>query len=78
VEEDQLEPFTFVSYPYESFHLVMPLYLCRSWNGDPYGAEGQNIKWVTSSDLIRLPLPTADILFCHRILDILKKKKIFI
>ena len=46
VEPDQLKPLTFASFDYEAFHLVMPLFLCRSWQGTPIGAEGQKIEFV--------------------------------
>jgi 8-oxo-dGTP diphosphatase len=56
-----LAPFTFASYSYETFHLLMPLYLCRQWEGDLDPREGQEIRWVRASRLGDYPMPPADI-----------------
>ena len=56
-----LAPFTFASHSYETFHLLMPLYLCRQWDGDLEAREGQEIKWVRASRLTGYPMPPADI-----------------
>lgn len=58
--ESCLAPFTFASYAYETFHLLMPLYLCRRWDGDIVAREGQEIKWVRASRLGDYPMPPAD------------------
>jgi 8-oxo-dGTP diphosphatase len=55
-----LAPLTFASHTYESFHLLMPLYICRRYEGIPVGREGQAIKWVRSRDLRSYPMPPAD------------------
>jgi 8-oxo-dGTP diphosphatase len=55
-----LAPFNFASHAYEKFHLLMPLYLCRTWNGDISPREGQKIEWVRGNDLKRYPMPRAD------------------
>nr|CAD6432795.1 8-oxo-dGTP diphosphatase MutT [Rhizobium sp. Q54] len=55
-----LAPLTFASHTYESFHLLMPLYICRRYDGIPVGQEGQAIKWVRSRDLRNYPMPPAD------------------
>jgi 8-oxo-dGTP diphosphatase len=55
-----LAPLTFASHTYESFHLLMPLYVCRRYEGIPQGREGQNIKWVRPKDLRGYPMPPAD------------------
>jgi 8-oxo-dGTP diphosphatase len=55
-----LAPFTFASFAYESFHLLMPLFLCRRWEGDITPREGQEIKWVRTSRLGDYPMPPAD------------------
>jgi len=55
-----LHPFAFVSHAYESFHIVMPLFLCRTWDGFPHPREGQEIKWVTKDKLKSYPMPVAD------------------
>ena len=56
-----LAPFTFASHSYEGFHLLMPLYLCRSWEGDVQPREGQAIKWVRAMRLADYPMPPADL-----------------
>jgi 8-oxo-dGTP diphosphatase len=73
VKQENLEPFTFVSYPYESFHLVMPFYICRIWEGTPRGAEGQSLAWAKYGDLNQFPVPPADIFLCHQLGDLLGK-----
>ena len=55
-----LAPLTFASHTYESFHLLMPLYICRRYEGMPAGQEGQAIKWVRTRDLRNYPMPPAD------------------
>ncbi len=60
VKQDCLSPLTFASHTYEKFHLLMPLYICRRYQGIPHGAEGQNLKWVKAADLNQYPMPDAD------------------
>jgi 8-oxo-dGTP diphosphatase len=55
-----LAPLTFASHTYETFHLLMPLYICRRYEGIPQGREGQAIKWVKSKALRDYPMPPAD------------------
>jgi 8-oxo-dGTP diphosphatase len=55
-----LAPLTFASHTYEKFHLLMPLYICRLYEGIPQGREGQAIKWVKSKALRDYPMPPAD------------------
>ena len=55
-----LSPFTFASHGYEKFHLLMPLYLCRQWDGTIAPHEGQEIAWVRPSRLSHYPMPPAD------------------
>jgi 8-oxo-dGTP diphosphatase len=55
-----LLPFTFASHGYETFHLLMPLYLCRQWDGTITPHEGQEIAWVRASRLAHYPMPPAD------------------
>lgn len=56
-----LAPFAFASHAYETFHLLMPLYVCRNWEGDLSPREGQIIKWVRPADLSKYPMPPADV-----------------
>jgi 8-oxo-dGTP diphosphatase len=55
-----LAPFTFASYPYPDFHLLMPLYICRKWSGIPAAREGQRLAWVRPARLGEYPMPPAD------------------
>jgi 8-oxo-dGTP diphosphatase len=55
-----LAPFTFASYTYPDFHLLMPLYVCRKWSGIPMAREGQQLKWVRPARLGDYPMPPAD------------------
>ncbi|WOF75252.1 (deoxy)nucleoside triphosphate pyrophosphohydrolase [Parvibaculaceae bacterium PLY_AMNH_Bact1] len=55
-----LAPFTFASHTYEKFHLLMPLYVCRKWNGIPTPVEGQVLKWVRPIRMGDYPMPPAD------------------
>lgn len=60
ITESCLAPFTFASHAYETFHLFMPLYLCRVWKGTPAPVEGQALKWVRPLDMRHYPMPPAD------------------
>lgn len=53
-------PFVFASHSYERFHLLMPIFLCRRWQGEPQGREGQKLAWVAPEDLAEYPMPAAD------------------
>ncbi len=55
-----LAPLTFASHSYETFHLLMPLYVCRRFEGTPRGVEGQALKWVRPQALRDYPMPPAD------------------
>ena len=55
-----LAPLTFVSHAYESFHLLMPLYVCRKWTGLPRAREHMALKWVRPQQLRDYPMPPAD------------------
>jgi 8-oxo-dGTP diphosphatase len=55
-----LAPFTFASYTYPDFHLLMPLYICRKWSGIPTAREGQRLSWVRPARLGDYPMPPAD------------------
>lgn len=56
-----LSPLTFASHSYDNFHLLMPLFVCRKWEGTPRPVEGQVLKWVRAGDLSTYPMPPADI-----------------
>lgn len=55
-----LAPFTFASHSYGDFHLLMPLFICRNWEGDLAPQEGQEIAWVRAARLADYPMPPAD------------------
>ena len=56
-----LAPLPFASHRYTEFHLLMPLFVCRKWDGIPKSKEGQNLKWVYVNKLKDFPMPAADI-----------------
>jgi 8-oxo-dGTP diphosphatase len=60
VKEACLAPFVFTSHAYESFHLLMPLYLCRRWSGTVQAREHAALKWVRPNRLRDYPMPPAD------------------
>lgn len=59
--ESCLAPLTFASHTYDDFHLLMPLYACRKWQGIVMGQEGQALEWVLPKQLREYPMPPADI-----------------
>ena len=61
VREACLAPLTFASHTYESFHLLMPLYICRRWEGVVAPREGQKLAWVRATRLRDYPMPPADL-----------------
>lgn len=61
VKEACLAPLTFASHSYPDFHLLMPLYICRRWEGVVTAKEGQTLTWVRPSRLRDYPMPPADI-----------------
>jgi len=61
VTEPCLAPLTFASHAYPDFHLLMPLYVCRRWEGMPTAVEGQALKWVRPNQLRDFPMPPADL-----------------
>lgn len=60
-KESCLAPLTFASHSYDDFHLLMPLFACRRWQGIPTPREGQTLAWVRARDLRDYPMPPADI-----------------
>jgi 8-oxo-dGTP diphosphatase len=71
VTENCLAPFTFASHRYDDFHLLMPLYVCRVWDGDVQGREGQVLKWVRALNLKDYPMPPADVPLIAMLRDLL-------
>lgn len=71
VKEPCLAPLTFASHAYEDFHLLMPLWVCRRWEGTVVGREGQAIKWVKVSRLRDFAMPPADEPLIPHLVDLL-------
>ncbi|TAL77594.1 MAG: (deoxy)nucleoside triphosphate pyrophosphohydrolase [Beijerinckiaceae bacterium] len=71
VEEPCLAPLTFASHAYPDFHLLMPLYVCRRWQGFVTPREGQALKWVWPGDLRNYPMPPADAPLIPALVDLL-------
>lgn len=66
-----LAPLSFASHGYDGFHLLMPLYVCRRWEGVVSGCEGQALKWVRPPELRTYPMPPADEPLVAALLDLL-------
>ena len=71
VEEPCLAPFTFASHAYPDFHLLMPLYVCRRWEGTPSPREHTALKWVRPRELGAWPMPPADLPLIAMLRDLL-------
>jgi 8-oxo-dGTP diphosphatase len=71
VKEACLAPLTFASHAYDDFHLLMPLYICRRWEGQVIAREGQNLAWVRVNKLRDYPMPPADIPLISHLIDLL-------
>jgi 8-oxo-dGTP diphosphatase len=71
VREPCLAPLTFASHAYDEFHLLMPLYICRRWEGNAVAHEGQNLAWVRANKLRDYPMPAADIPLIPHLIDLL-------
>ena len=66
-----LAPLTFASHAYDDFHLLMPLYICRRWEGFVQPRENQAVKWVRPRDLRDWPMPPADEPLIPHLVDLL-------
>src|SRR3954462_10215483 len=71
VQEACLAPLTFASHAYDDFHLLMPLYICRRWEGTPVAREGQTLAWVRANKLRDYPMPPADLPLIPHLIDLL-------
>jgi 8-oxo-dGTP diphosphatase len=71
VQEPCLAPFTFASHTYADFHLLMPLFVCRRWDGTPAPLEHTALKWVKPRDLSSFPMPPADLPLIPMLRDLL-------
>ena len=66
-----LAPLNFASHEYEEFHLLMPLFICRKWQGIVRGRENQALKWVKPTALHQTEMPPADKPLVYSLIDIL-------
>jgi 8-oxo-dGTP diphosphatase len=66
-----LAPFTFASHNYEEFHILMPLFVCRRWEGIPFPLEAQALRWVRANRLRDFPMPAADEPLISHLADLL-------
>lgn len=64
-------PIAFASHSYDDFHLLMPLFVCRTWRGNIEAKEHQALKWVRAQDLYDYPMPEADIPLIASLRDLL-------
>jgi 8-oxo-dGTP diphosphatase len=71
VKEACLAPFTFASHSYGDFHLLMPLFVCRRWEGEPKPRHHAALKWVRPKDLTQYPMPAADLPLIPMLRDLL-------
>lgn len=66
-----LAPLTFASHSYDDMHLLMPLYACRIWKGNPVPKEGQELAWVRPVRMKDYPMPPADVPLIAMLRDLL-------
>ena len=71
VSEACLAPLTFASHTYDDFHLLMPLYICRRWEGSVIAREGQKLAWVRANKLRDYNMPPADLPLIPHLIDLL-------
>ena len=71
VKEACLAPFTFASHTYGAFHLLMPLYVCRRWDGTPQPHHHAALKWVRPKEMKDYPMPAADLPLIPMLRDLL-------
>jgi len=71
VSEPCLAPLTFASHTYPDFHLLMPLFVCRRWEGTAAALEGQVLKWVKPNRLKDYPMPPADLPLISHLMTLL-------
>lgn len=71
VSEACLAPFTFASHRYSDFHLLMPLWICRRWEGIVAAMEGQELAWVRPQRLKDYPMPPADVPLIPHLVELL-------
>ena len=71
IKEACLAPLTFASHAYPDFHLLMPLYVCRRWEGQVTPTEGQQLAWVKPNRLREYEMPPADVPLISHLMTLL-------
>ena len=66
-----LAPLSFASHDYPDFHILMPLFVCRRWEGNPVAREAQDLRWVRANRLREFPMPPADEPLISHLADLL-------
>ncbi|RYZ13370.1 MAG: (deoxy)nucleoside triphosphate pyrophosphohydrolase [Alphaproteobacteria bacterium] len=69
VSEADMTAFSFASHAYEKFHLLMPVFLVRRWEGDVEPREGQQLAWVSAAEIRSYPAPEADLPLFEQFID---------
>jgi 8-oxo-dGTP diphosphatase len=69
VNEADMTPFSFASHAYERFHLLMPVFLIRSWEGEVTAQEGQQLAWLSAGEIRSYPAPAADLPLFEQFID---------
>jgi len=69
VQASALEPFAFASHDYPEFHLLMPLYMIKSWTGEPVAHEAQALAWAYAHELRGYDMPPADVVLVDRLIE---------
>lgn len=75
---DCLEPLTFASHVYPDFHLIMPTYVCRQWDGFVRPREGQGTAWKFADEIVQMDLVAADIPLAQQLAARLPRGKRFL
>jgi 8-oxo-dGTP diphosphatase len=71
VSDNCLAPLTFASHSYPDFHILMPLYVCRQWDGTVTATEGQRLAWVRPNKLREYEMPPADVPLIAHLMELL-------
>ncbi len=69
VAEADMQAFSFASHAYETFHLLMPVFMIRRWEGEAEAREGQQLAWVSAAEIRRYPAPEADVPLFEQFID---------
>jgi|JI10StandDraft_1071094.scaffolds.fasta_scaffold14091_4 8-oxo-dGTP diphosphatase len=69
VVEADMQAFSFASHAYEKFHLLMPVFMIRRWEGEAEAREGQQLAWVSAAEIRSYPAPEADVPLFEQFID---------